>query len=123
MSLDEKTFALGKLQLKLREFAKEREWDQFHTPKNLAMALTVETSELMELFQWLTPEESYKVMKDPKVAQKIRDEAADTIIYLSRMADILDIDLNQAVEDKLVQNAKKYPVSLAKGNSTKYDEL
>ena len=93
----------------LEEFAKARDWEQFHSPKNLAMALTGEVGELVELFQWLTEAQSRDAMKDPVQAQRIREEMADVMLYLVRMASVLGVDLDGAVRDKLVKNAKKYP--------------
>ena len=93
----------------LRAFSAERDWDQFHTPKNLAMALSVEAAELLEPFQWLTPQQSLDVASDPQRAQHIADELADVLIYLVRLADILDIDLNEAVTTKLGNNAYQIP--------------
>jgi NTP pyrophosphatase (non-canonical NTP hydrolase) len=123
MKIEDRQFQLGKLQNHLREFAKDREWDQFHTPKNLSMALAVEASELMELFQWLKPEESISIMNDNETAQKVRDEIADIVVYTSRIADILEIDLEEAVWTKMEANAAKYPVDKSKGRSTKYTDL
>jgi len=107
------------LQRKLREFAAERDWEQFHSPKNLAMALAAEAGELLELFQWQSEIES----ADPGPARKtaVTHELADVLIYLLRLADRLDIDLDAAVIDKLRINAEKYPVALSKGNATKAD--
>ena len=106
-------------QRQLQEFAKERDWDQFHTPKNLAMALAGEAGELLELFQWLTPEQSADVMGS-KDAEEVQEELADILLYVLRLADKLDIDLDEAVQAKLKLNAEKYPVNLAKGNAVKY---
>lgn len=107
----------------VRAFVRERDWEQFHTPKNLAMALTGEAAELMELFQWLTPEQSAAVMSEPKTAEKVRDELADVLVYCLRIADVLNIDPAAAIFAKLAKNAAKYPVELARGKATKYDEL
>jgi len=93
----------------LRDFAAARDWRQFHTPKNLAMAMIVEAAELVEHFQWATPEESLAPPAD-KLAE-IRDEVADTLIYLVELADALDIDLIAAARDKIVKNALKYPAT------------
>jgi dCTP diphosphatase len=92
----------------LREFAAARDWRQYHTPKNLAMAMIVEAAELVEHFQWATPEES--LSPAPEKLAEIRDEAADTLIYLVELADALDIDLIAAARDKIAKNAVKYPV-------------
>src|SRR5690242_21089208 len=91
----------------LREFAAARDWRQYHTPKNLAMALIVEAAELVEHFQWATPEES--VALPPQKAAAVREEVADVLIYLVEMADVLGIDLIAAARDKIVKNAIKYP--------------
>lgn len=111
---------------KLREtitlFARERNWEQYHVPKNIAMALSVEASELVEIFQWLTAEESIHLKDDPAKLKKVKDEIADIFVYLVRMIDLYDIDLEKAVASKMVENAKKYPVAKAKGNAKKYDE-
>jgi NTP pyrophosphatase (non-canonical NTP hydrolase) len=109
----------NRLAARLRAFAQERDWEQFHTPKNLAMALSVEAGELLELFQWLTPEESHAVLTTPAGAQQVQEELADVLIYLVRLADVLGVDLEAAVETKLKLNAHKYPVDLSRGNATK----
>lgn len=116
-------FDINKLLKLQRQFVKEREWDIFHTPKNLSMALVGEAGELVEIFQWLTAEESFDVMKDPKKATQIRHELADILYYTLRIADWLEVDLEKSMMDKLKQNAKRYPVKLSKGNAKKYTEL
>ncbi len=116
-------FDLSRLTATIRAFVREREWEQFHTPKNLAMALTGEAAELMELFQWLTPEQSVAVMADPKLAEDVRDELADVLFFCLRIADVLGIDPATAILAKLAKNAVKYPVELARGRATKYDQL
>jgi NTP pyrophosphatase (non-canonical NTP hydrolase) len=100
---------LATLRDALRDFASARDWRPFHTPKNLAMAMIVEAAELVEHFQWATPEESMKPA--PEKLAAIRDEVADTLIYLVELADVLDIDLIAAARDKIVKNAVKYPAS------------
>jgi NTP pyrophosphatase (non-canonical NTP hydrolase) len=110
------------IQQQLREFAAERHWDPFHTPKNLVMALAVESAELMEHFQWLTPEQSLAVGDDPDLRQAVAEEVADVAIYLIRLADKLGIDLETAIQDKMQRNAEKYPVHLARGNAVKYNQ-
>ena len=109
----------NRLAARLRTFAEERDWEQFHTPKNLAMALSVEAGELLELFQWLTPEESRAITGSPMGAERVQEELADVLIYLVRLADVLGVDLEAAVETKLQLNAGKYPVDLSRGNATK----
>ena len=101
---------LKALQETLRAFASERDWEQFHTPKNLAMALMVETAELMELFQWKTPEESYASKTDQSLQACIGEEAADVLLYLLQLVDHTGVDLEYAVHDKLLKNAKKHAV-------------
>ncbi|WP_028311300.1 nucleotide pyrophosphohydrolase [Derxia gummosa] len=107
----------------LDRFAEERDWAQFHSPKNLAMALAGETGELVEIFQWMTEAESHEAGRDPRTARAVRDEMADVLCYLVRLADRLGVDLDAAVRDKLAANALKYPVELARGSNRKYDEL
>lgn len=108
------------LQAELCRFAKERDWDQFHTPKNLAMALSGEAGELLELFQWLTPEQSQRDALSEKMLLEIEGEMADVLLYLLRLADKLGIDVIQAARSKIELNAQKYPVDKAKGNVVKY---
>ncbi|MGE5468422.1 MAG: nucleotide pyrophosphohydrolase [Ignavibacteria bacterium] len=98
---------LATLRDALRDFAAARDWRPFHTPKNLAMAMIVEAAELVEHFQWATPEESLK--PSPEKLGAIRDEVADTLIYLVELADVLGIDLIEAARDKIAKNAVKYP--------------
>ena len=109
---------IKEIQKQLSDFADERDWDQFHNPKNLAMALSVEASELVEIFQWLTPEQSKAIMSS-RENEHVKEEMADIMIYLLRMADKLDVDLESAVTSKIVQNGKKYPVDFSKGNADK----
>jgi NTP pyrophosphatase (non-canonical NTP hydrolase) len=105
----------------LRAFALEREWDQFHTPKNLASALSVEAAELLEHFQWLTEAQSQSLDADKKA--KVAAEAADVFLYLLQLCDKLDIDLIAAAHSKLVANGEKYPVDKSRGTSKKYSDL
>jgi dCTP diphosphatase len=105
----------------LRKFAAERDWDQFHLPKNLAIALSVEAAELLEYFQWMPDQESAAL--PPGKRAKVREELADVLLYLIRLADKLDIDLVSAAVDKIAVNAKKYPVHKARGTSKKYTDL
>lgn len=101
---------LHALQIRLRAFAAERQWQPFHTPKNLAMALMVEAAELAEIFQWMTPEQSLAVRDNPALKEPIADEVADVLLYLLQLADHAGVDLAAAVENKLVKNAAKHPV-------------
>ena len=112
---------LEALRVRLAEFAAERDWDQFHNPKNLAMALAGEAGELVEHFQWLTFEEAASL---PHAArEEVALEAADVLLFLLRLCDKLDIDLAAAAERKLSINAQRYPVGKARGRATKYDKL
>lgn len=97
------------LEAALQQIADARDWNRFHSPKNLAMALTGEVGELVELFQWRTEEETRAVMADPDAAQAVREEIADVLMYLVRLSSVLGIDLDEAVAAKLELNAKKYP--------------
>ena len=105
----------------LRDFAKERDWEQFHSPKNLASALTVEASELLEHFQWLTEDQSRNLPAEKKT--KVAAEAADVFLYLVQLCDKLQIDLVEVARTKLAMNAEKYPVERALGSSKKYTEI
>lgn len=107
----------------LRQFAAERDWEKFHSPKNLVMALTGEVGELVEVFQWMSEEASRSAAHDPQTAGAVREELADVLLYVVRAADMLGVDLNAAVVDKLRANAEKYPVDAARGTSKKYTEL
>ena len=112
---------MKELAQKLRKFAAERDWDQFHSPKNLTMALSVEVGEVVEHFQWLTEEESYQL--NPNKLEKIKEEIGDVIIYLVMLADKLGIDPLMAAKEKNKINEEKYPAKKAKGSAKKYTEL
>lgn len=116
-----KPVTLASLRAELRRFAAARDWEQFHTPKNLAAALSVEAAELLEHFQWLTAEQSARLGARPKRA--VEDEIADVLLYLLRLADVLEIDPLAAATRKMRGNARKYPVRRARGNARKYSEL
>ena len=109
------------LRNELRRFAADRDWDQFHTPKNLAIALSVEAAELLEHFQWVSDAESAALA--PEARAKIREELADVLLYLVRLADKLDVELTTAAADKIQINAIKYPVEKCRGSHKKYTEL
>ncbi|MEK7817835.1 MAG: nucleotide pyrophosphohydrolase [Actinomycetota bacterium] len=108
---------MEELTRELREFASERDWEQFHSPKNLAMALSVEAAEIVEHFQWLTQEESLNL--SPEKLAEISDEVGDVLIYLTRLADRLGIDPLQAAMQKVEKNREKYPAGAVKGSATK----
>nr|WP_254595851.1 nucleotide pyrophosphohydrolase [Achromobacter anxifer] len=105
------------------KFAKDRDWEQFHSPKNLVMALTGEVGELSEIFQWMTEADSKAAGTNPATAEAVKDELADVLLYLVRLSSALGVDLNEAVTQKLLKNAQKYPAEKAKGSSKKYNEL
>lgn len=107
---------IGQLQVALREFAVERDWEQFHLPKNLVIALLAEAGELAEPFQWLTPEEAGDIMRSPRAAD-VEDELADVAIYLLRLADVLGVDLHEAVERKLERNRTRFPSDKVHGRA------
>lgn len=111
---------LQELRGRIRAFVAERDWDRFHSPKNLAMALSVEASELVELFQWLTEEES--AAPDAERRRRVAEELADVLWFLVRLSDRLDIDLLEAAESKLAANAAKYPADRVRGNAKKYTD-
>lgn len=111
---------MEQLALELRRFAAERDWERFHSPKNLAMALAVEAAELLEQFQWLTEAESRAPVPDRR--GRIEDELADVLIYLVRLADRLEVDLPAAVASKIERNRRRYPAERVRGSAAKYDE-
>jgi len=120
LSRSERITSIETLKEILREFAREREWDQFHTPKNLSMALIAEAAELVEHFQWV--EGSISHLLEEKVRPSVEEEIADIFIYLVRIADKLDIDLYAAAERKIAINAVKYPADRVRGSARKYTE-
>lgn len=113
--------SLEPLRLAVRKFAEERDWEQFHTPKNLAMALTVEAAELLERFQWLTPDQSRALAPDRR--EQVSQEMGDVLIYLVRLADVMGIDLLEAAQRKMALNGAKYPVEKSRGIAAKYNEF
>jgi NTP pyrophosphatase (non-canonical NTP hydrolase) len=117
----ERPMSLEELRGALRRFASDRDWDQFHSPKNLAIALSVEAAELLEHFQWILDADSASLAPDRHA--KVREEIADVLLYLVRLADKLNIDLLAAATEKIQVNATKYPVKKARGSSKKYTEL
>lgn len=115
--------SIESLTAQLRDFAREREWEQFHTPKNLTMALSGEAGELLSLFQWLRDGQVSEWLNDPANRTAAEHEMADVFGYLLRLADVLDVDLEAALRAKINLNAQKYPVELARGNALKYTVL
>ena len=114
------TDSLSDLRARINTFVTERDWAQFHTPKNLAMAMIVEAAELVEQFQWDTPQESQQLT--PEKREAVSHELADTFVYLLRLAEVLQIDLIEAANAKIKLNALKYPVKKVKGSNAKYTE-
>jgi NTP pyrophosphatase (non-canonical NTP hydrolase) len=114
---------LDELAVRVREFAAARAWEQFHTPKNLAMALAGEVGELVAELQWLTPEEAERVMADPEAAARMRGELADVTIYLVRLADVLGVDLIEAARVKLMESDRRYDVANYHGSARKAPPL
>ena len=114
---------IAELKSRVLAFARERDWEQFHSPKNLSMALAAEAAELMEHFLWAAPEQSFGISRDPAKRAKIAEELADVVIYALEFANATDLDVAAAVEAKMAANAKKYPIEKAKGRADKYTEL
>jgi NTP pyrophosphatase (non-canonical NTP hydrolase) len=111
-----------KLAITLRSFAAERDWDQFHTPKNLATSISVEAAELLELFQWSRGQKDWNEVTDPSIRARIEDELADILLYVIRFADKAKIDLAAIAERKIALNAEKYPPGKFRGSDRKYNE-
>ncbi len=122
-TMSDRATTVAELRERVLAFVRERDWEQFHAPKNLSMALAAETGELMEHFLWMSPEQSRAVVQDPAKRHKIEEEIADVVIYALEFANMTGIDVAAAIERKLAVNAKKYPVEKARGRSDKYTEL
>jgi dCTP diphosphatase len=122
-SLSDIDTTVAELKSRILAFARERDWEQFHAPKNLSMALAAEAGELMEHFLWVEPSASRDIARDPVRRAKIEEELADVIIYALEFANITGIDVAGAIQEKMKANARKYPVEKAKGRSDKYTEL
>ncbi|MDP2138323.1 MAG: nucleotide pyrophosphohydrolase [Candidatus Didemnitutus sp.] len=121
--MQDATMTVAGLRARVLAFARERDWEQFHSPKNLSMALAAEAGELMEHFLWTESAASNAIVRDPAKRELIADELADVVIYALEFANISDLDLAAAIEAKLAKNAAKYPVEKARGRSDKYTEL
>ncbi len=113
---------IHELKEKIKEFCDARDWDQFHNAKELAIALSIEASELLEIFRWKTHEEVDELFKDENKKEEIEDEMADILYFLVRIAQKYDLDLSEALDRKMEKNDKKYPVEKAKGSHKKYNE-
>jgi len=111
-----------KIAEQLQKFATERDWDQFHTPKNIATSISVESAELLELFQWTRGQKDWNEISEVEVKEKIENEVADILLYLIRFADLAKIDLEKVALRKIELNAKKYPIETSKGSDKKYNE-
>ena len=122
-ALTDSATTLAELKTRVLAFARERDWEQFHAPKNLSMALAAEAGELMEHFLWATPEQSRSIARDAARQAKIAEELADVVIYALEFANAAGIDVAAAIEAKMAANAKKYPVEKSRGRSDKYTEL
>lgn len=117
------TTTVAELKSRVLAFVRERDWEQFHSPKNLSMALAAETGELMEHFLWATAEQSRATAADPAKRGRIADELADVVIYALEFANITGLDVAAAIEAKMAANAQKYPIEKARGRAEKYTEL
>ncbi|MDD5099076.1 MAG: nucleotide pyrophosphohydrolase [Candidatus Colwellbacteria bacterium] len=111
---------LQEIKSRIKQFIKERDWEQFHSPKNISMSIAIEAAELMEHFQWLTIEQSKQLLKNKKKREEIEDELADIAIYIIDFCNLFNIDIGKSIVRKLDKSAKKYPVYLVKGKSHKY---
>jgi len=122
MSLDEKNSGLIDVVKQINSFASEREWDQFHTPKNIASSISIEAAELLECFQWDNPSIS-EVLENEVLLNSVEEEIADVLIYALRMCSILSMDVVETVNKKLVKNGEKYPLNKSKGKCSKYNRF
>lgn len=120
--MDNKT-NINELKAQVKKFCDDRDWDQFHNAKELAIAMNIESSELLEHFRWKNPEEVAALLKNPQKKEEIQDEMADVLYFLLRIAQMNDIDLSDALENKLHKNNQKYPVEKFKGSHKKYNEI
>jgi NTP pyrophosphatase (non-canonical NTP hydrolase) len=123
MAFNDSSTTVAEIKARVLAFARERDWEQFHAPKNLSMALAAEAGELMEHFLWATPEASRTIAQDAVKRHKIEEELADVVIYALEFANMTGIDVAAVIETKMAANAAKYPVEKAKGRSDKYTEL
>lgn len=122
-ALADSSTTVSELKTRILAFVHERDWEQFHSPKNLSMALAAETGELMEHFLWASGEQSQAIARDPVRRARIAEELADVVIYALEFANITGLDVAAAIEAKMAANARKYPVEKARGRSDKYTEL
>jgi len=119
--MDNKT-TIQELKLRVKKYCEDRDWDKFHNPKDLSIALSTEASELLELFLWKSNEQIEKMLQKPEKKQEIKEEMADILYVLLRLAQMNEIDLSAEFEKKMVKNAEKYPIDIVKGKNNKYTE-
>ena len=110
------------IQKKIRDFCKKRDWDQFHNPKNIAASIAIESSELLQIFQW-TKGITWDELEDEQLKKEVEEELADILIYLIRFSDLSNIDLEKSINEKLIKNENNYPISKSKGSDRKYNKL
>ena len=120
MYLKDNIVTIRQLKQKLAKFVKDRDWEQYHSPKNLSMAIAIEAAELMEMFQWLDIDESHSLLKNKKKRREIEEELADIAVYILDFCNLFNIDLSSIILKKLKKNSKKYPTKLVKGKAHKY---
>ena len=114
---------VSELREQVQKFITDRDWSKYHNPKDISVSITIEASELLEVFQWVRDDDADDLLKDPIKLNSVKDELADIIIYCLSLANSLDIDVSQAVTDKIEKNKRKYPREKIKGNYRKYTEL
>jgi dCTP diphosphatase len=122
MASDQNT-TIAALKKRVKKFVDDRDWAKYHNPKDVAVSITIEAAELVEIFQWVKDSEQDKITQDSAKMQKLKDELADVMIYCVSLANVLDIDIGQAVLQKIAKNKGKYPVDRVKGSYRKYKEL
>lgn len=119
----DQNISLAALKERVKKFVDDRDWAKYHNPKDVAVSITIEAAELVEIFQWVKDSEQHKVLEDSAKMQKLKDELADVLIYCVSLANVLDIAIGQAVFHKIAENEGKYPVARIKGNYRKYSDL
>lgn len=123
MSNSDLSVTLSQLKESVKKFCEERDWDQFHSPNHLAVGVVTESAELLDLFRFLSDQDSKRLVADPELKEKVEDELADVLFFLLRFAQMYNIDLTSSLEKKIRKNADKYPVELARGSNKKCGEL
>ena len=119
----DQSVTLAALKERVKKFVDDRDWARYHNAKDVAVSITIEAAELVEIFQWVKDSEQHKIFEDPAKMQKLRNELADVLIYCVSLANALDIDIGKAVFEKIAENEGKYPVERIKGNYRKYKDL